>query len=137
MTDETRGIGEDIVERLKSKTAMAVAASKGTMLVAREIYRLRRGEITADEFRVRTGGHFGSSAGIVLGAATGAAFGAVVPGIGNIAGAFTGGVIGSMAGEEAGRWVASLVGPKVAQKPASPADASTPPTPGEDKAGRG
>lgn len=129
------GIGEDIVERLKNKTALAVAAGKGTMLVARELYRLRRGEISADEFRVRTGGHFGSSAGIVLGAATGAAFGAVVPGIGNIAGAFTGGVIGSMAGEEAGRWIASRVGPRVEKTPEPPASAETsaPPTPGEER----
>lgn len=116
------GIGEDILDRLKNKTAIGIAAGKIAILVTHDVLRLRAGELTADQFRVRAGGHLGSSAGIVLGAATGAAFGAIVPGIGNIAGAFTGGMIGAMAGEEVGRFTASLLEPHVVTEPEPRAD---------------
>src|SRR5262245_8585826 len=104
---------DDIWTRLKSPTAWAISVGKLTILCTREAIRLRSGEISAEQFRVRTSGHFGSSAGIILGAAGGAAVGSLVPGIGNIAGAFAGGVIGAMAGEEAGRFTASLLEPKI------------------------
>lgn len=115
---------DDIWTRLKSPTAWAISVGKLSMLVTREAVRLRAGEITAEQFRVRTSGHFGSSAGIILGAAAGAACGSLVPGIGNIAGAFAGGVIGAMSGEELGRATASLLEPKIVKDP--PADEKKP-----------
>jgi hypothetical protein len=122
--------GDDIWKRLKSPTAWAISVGKLGLLVTREAIRLRMGTITPQQFRVRTGGHVGSSAGIILGAAAGAAAGAVVPGIGNIAGAFCGGVIGAMAGEEFGRWTAShLETTIVTDEPPPPA---TPPKDSDD-----
>lgn len=109
-------MGQDIWKNLKSPTAWVIAVGKAGILVTQEAIRLRMGTITAEQFRLRAGGHFGSSAGIVLGAAAGAAAGVIVPGIGNIAGAFCGGVIGGMAGEELGRGIASVVEPVAASK---------------------
>lgn len=111
---------DDIWTRLTSPTTWAIAGGKFVIVVTREAMRLREGSISAEQFRVRAGGHLGSSMGIILGAATGAACGSIVPGIGNIAGAFAGGVIGAMAGEEAGRMTASLLEPKIVKDPAKP-----------------
>src|SRR5262245_24606142 len=115
---------DDIWTRLKSPTAWGIAVGKVMILMSREGINLRTGKITQEQFRVRTGGHFGSSAGIILGAAAGAAAGSLVPGIGNIAGAFAGGVIGAMGGEEIGRLTASLLAPNIVKdEPAAKSDA--------------
>jgi len=123
---------DDIWTRLTSPTTWAIAGGKFVIVVTREAMRLRDGSISAEQFRVRAGGHLGSSAGIILGAATGAACGSIVPGIGNIAGAFAGGVIGAMAGEEAGRMTASLLEPKIVKDPSEPSDASKDPKASKD-----
>jgi phage tail tape-measure protein len=106
-----QGIKDDIIDRLKNRTAITIAVGKLGILVAHDLALYGLGEIDREKLRARLGGHVGSSAGIVLGAAVGAAVGAVVPGIGNIAGAFTGGIVGAMGGEELGRATASLLEP--------------------------
>src|SRR5262249_41946837 len=114
------GIGDDIIDRLKNRTAMTIAAGKVAILVANEAMKLRSGEISGEQFRVRTGGHLGSSAGIILGAAAAAGVGGarIVPGSGNAGGAFPGGVLGARGGEEIGRFTAALLEPRIPQKDA-------------------
>jgi hypothetical protein len=127
-------MGQDIWKNLRSPTTWVIAVGKVGILVTREAIRLRMGEITPQQFRVSAGGHFGSSAGIILGAAAGAAAGVIVPGIGNIAGAFCGGVIGAMAGEELGRATASVMEPKIVKdEPAPPPETQDSPGLTEEK----
>lgn len=87
---------------LKSPVTTAAALTLG-LKVGQEAYKLKSGEISAEEFERRAGGHIGSVSGTLMGAAVGAVAGIWAPGLGTVMGAFSGGFVGQVMGEHFGR----------------------------------
>lgn len=100
------GLPDKIVDRLKHPLVVAAATQLGVKL-AQEIYRLRAGEMTFEQFKEKLGRHVGGLTGTATGALAGAWMGSVVPGIGTLVGAFGGGLAGDLLGEYAARRGAS------------------------------
>lgn len=98
-----RSLPERIWRRLGRHPVLVVSTASLGIKLGKEGVRLRRGEIDALEFRLRTGGHVGSMSGGLAGAAAGAAWGSAFPGLGTVIGAFAGGLIGEELGGRVGR----------------------------------
>ncbi len=91
-----------LVPILRHPVATAGAVTLGVR-VGQEVYRLRLGEISPEEFEKRAGQHIGALLGAIGGASLGWSLGRGLPGIGHLAGAFAGGLVGQVGGEHVGR----------------------------------
>lgn len=81
----------------------ASVASLGAQLgyrLGREALRLRRGEISPEEFRERAASHLAGAPAGAVGATVGGAVGGALFGTGAVVGAFAGSVIGERAGQK-------------------------------------
>ncbi len=104
-----RKLPERIIRRLARHPLMVVSAATLGVKVSKDGFKLKKGEIDAPEFRMRTGGHLGAMGGGIAGAAAGAAAGSLVPGLGTILGAFAGSLVGEEVGNRAGRFTVGKV----------------------------
>ncbi len=121
-------IPEWVQRALRHPVAAAAAMTLGIRF-GQEIYKLRIGELTPEEFEKRTGQHLGALGGTAVGLILGSAAGKALPGFGTVVGSFMGGMLGHMGGEHLGRAGAGRLGQAVAPKgetseEASPIDAS-------------
>lgn len=91
-----------LAKALKHPMASAAAMTLGIRM-GQELYRLRAGELSREDFEKRFGQHLGALVGTLGGAAAGYTLGQALPGFGAILGAFTGGLVGHMGGEHLGR----------------------------------
>lgn len=107
-----------VVDKLKHPIAAAAATTVGIRF-GQDAARLRRGELSREEFEKRAAGHLGSLGGTVLGAIAGSAVGSIVPGVGTILGAFTGAMFGEMGGERLGRFGVDRLHPLLVKQPPS------------------
>lgn len=108
-----------IVDRLKHPLVAAAAVQLGVK-VAQEVYKLRCGEMSVEQFKQRLGRHVGALAGTATGAVAGAWMGSVMPGVGTILGAFGGGLAGDLLGEYATRRGADALRADEADQSAAP-----------------
>jgi len=76
----------------------------------RDLYKLRKGQLSAQECKVRAGGHVGGITGSLGGASAGAIIGSVIPGFGTLVGGFAGGVAGEYAGTKLGQRATRILG---------------------------
>ncbi len=100
--------------------AVTTAASLG-LRFGKDVVRLRRGDIDAQEFRGRAGQHVGAVSGNLAGAMAGAAAGtAALPGLGTVLGGFAGGVLGENVGGKLGRRTIEHIARHYTARPKSP-----------------
>lgn len=92
-------VGRALRHPMASAAAMTLGIRAG-----QELYKLRNGELSREDFIKRFGQHTGALAGTLSGAAAGYAIGKALPGgVGAILGGFGGGLIGHVSGEHLGR----------------------------------
>ncbi|MEL6188736.1 MAG: hypothetical protein AAFU79_29300 [Myxococcota bacterium] len=122
-----RGLPPWLAKALKHPMASAAALTLGIRM-GQELYRLRAGELSREDFEKRFGQHLGALVGTLSGAAAGYTLGQAFPGFGAIVGAFAGGLIGHVGGEHLGR--ASAVRVAQAFVPHEPAGGEVSPAEG-------
>ena len=104
----SKRVGQETVKKIAKELAKRPALAAGTAFLAfdaaRDGVRLGKGQIDANEFAERMGGHAGGAVGSGGGAVVGAMLGtAAMPVVGTVVGSVIGSVLGGVGGDTFGR----------------------------------
>ncbi|MDX2249113.1 MAG: hypothetical protein SF052_20165 [Bacteroidia bacterium] len=94
--------GEAVLKRFTRHNALTAFAFFVVDQSA-DTFKLFRGEIQSDQYKVNTLSNIGTTGGSIGGAAAGAVLGSVVPGLGTAVGAMLGSMLGAMSGSAGGQ----------------------------------